>query len=165
MMLSAASARTLKGNHHGGYGGYGGHGGHGGHAPSVRPQALFPPNSLKGPFLPDKLGCGDLMICVSRGAVGDKTFKANAHAKEGEQTSEFVFTGIAYCAEFTQNLKGPDVYIEFFLDDVMVHKGNYQQNFCFMQSGAITTDDPNADTYEGSWPRDKQGGVLIKSLE
>lgn len=128
------------------------------------------------PFLPDSyLGCEGLFICVNGDAVGDKTFAAEYHAKRGGEISPFSFNGKAYCASFTQSLDGLEVYVEFSLDGKLVHKGNYQQNYCFWAAGDIHTNDPNADTFKGSFKGisgfwggrgdEKPGVVWIKSLE
>jgi len=136
MMLSTASARTLKSD-------------------------PCPPGSSPG----CGLGCGCFVICVAGDAVGNKAFRTEYNFNHGEQISPFSLTGNAYCSAFTASLYGPDVEIDFFLDGKSVHKGRYQQNYCFWEAGDIHTNDPNADTFKGSYTHDKPGCVLIKSLE
>ena len=179
MLLSAASARTLKDNHHGGYGGYGGYGGP---APSVRPQALFPPAAPPAlgryyPFAGRTLCFHDFVICMPESLTAGRILTSNIHAKEGTQTSEFVLTdkrnspvtfdGMAYCAAFKQDAKGPDVDVEIFLDGMLVHKANYQQNYGFLAAGDIHTNDPNAyvkKSGDSDSETGEPGVVIIKAL-
>ena len=136
MMLSTVSARTLK---------------------DIPHIPIFPPY---------KLGCGDLVICVSGDAVGDKAFAAESRVHDGEETLPFSLTGKDYCAIFHQDkFKGPpSVHVAFFLDGKSVHYGNYYQNYCLLAAGNIYTGDLNAVTEKGSFPS-KPGHVWIKALE
>jgi len=114
------------------------------------------------------LGYGNLVICVTGDAVGDKTFTAEYIVKHGNLMSPFSFNGKDYCAIFIQFWRGPDVYITFFLDGKPVHGGRYQQNFSLLAAGDIHTKDPRAVTEKAhtDFPGgDKPGYVRIKSLE
>jgi hypothetical protein len=120
-------------------------------------RKLSTPNIPKG-----ILNCGSLIVCVSKDAVGDKTFTAESHANEGEPLTPFALINDMYCAYSTQsNYKGPDIDITYFLDGVMIYKGNYQQNYCWLSAGAIATEDLNAETIEGSWAGNNPGKVWI----
>ena len=111
--------------------------------------------------------CGFLVILVSQDSVGDKTLTVEHKEMDGVvgrnstdnalQFNEFGFYSlIAHQSDF----KGPDVNVRFFLDGTKVHEGNYQQNYCYWEAGAITTNDPNARTYEGSFGVDMPGHII-----
>ena len=110
--------------------------------------------------------CTDLWICAPNELVGDKKLTINiANIKHGDQYADIDQTDHGWCVIFAQTWYGPDVVIDFFLDGDMVHTGHYQQNYCGMAAGAITTDDPNAEIQEGDFGTDGNGGpgyVFIK---
>ena len=128
MLLSTASARTLKDSDH-------------------------------------DMDCNNLNICVYDELLGNKTLatiniqhKGSVHKFWGD-----VGSGVSCITFCNFNDDGPDVDIQFYLDKVLVHKGHYQQNYCFWMAGAITTNDPNAVTLEGSYRDDRPGYVYIKA--
>ena len=181
MLLSTASARTLKPPPQNAPGGYGGYGGYGGPAPQVRQQGLFQPAAPPAlgryyPFSGRTLTFHDLVICMPEALTAGRTFSGYAHAKEGTQTSKFILTdkqnspfafdGMAYCASFKQDAKGPDVDVAIFLDGMLVHTANYQQNYGFLAAGNINTNDPNADVKKSGDGADEEGPgvVTIKAL-
>ena len=111
-------------------------------------------------------GCDLLVILVSQDSVGDKTLTVEFDENDGFvrrnstgnalQINDFGYHSLI----INQQFKGPDVTVRFFLDGTKVHEGNYQQNYCHWEAGAITTNDPNARTYEGSWHFDMPGHII-----
>jgi hypothetical protein len=111
--------------------------------------------------------CGFLVILVSQDSVGDKTltveYESNGgHIVQNSTGSALTFNDFGYHSLISIQDGGSDsnVNVRFFLDGTKVHEGNYQQNQCFLEAGAITTNDPNAVTYEGSWGIDMPGHVI-----
>jgi len=111
--------------------------------------------------------CDLLVILVSQESVGDKTLTVEFDENKGHvmpnstgnvlQINEFGFYSLI---AHQVSLYGPDVTVRFLLDGTKVHEGNYQQNYCHWEAGAITTNDPNARTYEGSWSIDMPGHII-----
>ena len=119
------------------------------------------------PAVPD---CGFLYICATNELVGDKKLTTNNpvphHGDHGVPDNNVLHYDAGWCKAYQQSDGyGPDVDdLEFYLDGVLVHKGHYQQNFCYMEAGAITTNDPNAEIREGSFLFPcRPGYVIIKS--
>ena len=93
---------------------------------SSRQRRTQPPRRYY-PFSGRTLTFHDFVICMPEALTAGRTFTGYAHAKEGTQTSEFILTdkqnspfafdGMAYCASFKQDAKGPDVDVEIFLDE------------------------------------------------
>ena len=110
-------------------------------------------------------GCNHLVILVPHDIIGDKIFTTKTTIKNG-MLSQFASDHDYgyYTMAFENRSKGPDVDIEFYLDGVIVHTGSYQQNYCYFESGTITTNDPNAVTYEGDYWYQMPGHVIIKSF-
>ena len=111
--------------------------------------------------------CGFLVILVPQDSVGDKTLGFTILVNKGgvagnSSGSPLTFNDFGYYSVILSqsDLRGPDVDIIFFLDGTKVHEGNYQQNYCHWEAGAITTNDPNARTYEGSWHFDMPGHII-----
>ena len=110
--------------------------------------------------------CALLVILVSQDSVGDKTLTVEFDENEGFvrrnstgnalQINDFGYHSLI----INQQFKGPDINVRFFLDGTKVHEGNYQQNYCLFEAGAIHTNDPNARTYEGSFGVDMPGHVI-----
>ena len=126
--------------------------------------------TLKNAFDPDtdRPGCGHFFFCVSSKIYESTTIKIYVNAGE-RKTESFDYNYIVgYCTEFEQaSYMGPDVTIEFYNGNGdMIHTGNYQQNYCLLEAGAITTNDHNAEIEinEGSYPRSEAGSVVIRSL-
>jgi len=160
MLLSTASARTLK-NHR------------------SCSEDYQPPNywgrCVGGEYsLVDRdsggqdLNCDFLVIIVPLDVVGNKTLTVNFDVQEGRIKRDLsldiydVGRYAVYSVIFEQgDFKGADVYITFYLDNILVHQGHYQQNFCFWEAGAITTNDPNAVTYEGSSGKGMPGHIIV----
>ena len=112
-----------------------------------------------------EMGCDTLVILVPKDIVGNKTLSILSEVHEGIIIRDLFLNDYGYYAvAIFQDLKGPDISIEFYLDGIPVHVGNYQQNFCFWEAGSITTNDHDTDTYEGSRGLDMPGHVIIKSL-
>ena len=137
MLLSTASARTLKDS-----------------GDDLHPAAM---------------SCDYLYICATNELVGDKKLTTNnpnpRHGDHGVPDNDVLHYDAGWCKAYQQSLGyGPDVEdLEFYLDGVLVHKGHYQQDLCYMKAGAITTDDPNADIQEGSVFLFRPGYVIIKA--
>ena len=112
------------------------------------------------------LDCGDFVICMPEELTGGKTVRTNTTIHNGQPSNEWghLADRKAYCGAYGQIGNGVDVTVEFYLDDVLVHKGRYQQNHCILQAGAVTTADPNADVKEGSWSGNNPGVVRIRAL-
>jgi hypothetical protein len=155
MMLSTASARTLKV----------------GHSCSEDYQS---PNywgkcvdgkyrNVETNSVGREMGCNALIILVSKDAVGNKTLTIKTHMNDGEIVRDLFLSDSGYytMALFQDTVNGPDADIEFYIDDIMVHTGNYQQNFCLYEAGAINSNDHESDFYEGSWGKDMPGHVII----
>ena len=119
-----------------------------------------------GKYNPDA-DCKFLVILVSQDSVGNKTLTVEFDQNEGFvrqnstgstlQFNDFGFYSLIINDDYNY---GPDVTVRFFLDGTKVHEGNYQQNYCYLEAGAIHTNDPNAVTYEGSWHYDMPGHVI-----
>jgi len=111
--------------------------------------------------------CGFLVILVSQDSVGDKTLTVEFDQNEGFvrrnstgnalQFNDFGF----YSLIINQKFEGPDVNVRFFLDGTKVHEGNYQQNFCGLEAGDITTNDPTARWFRSSWSIDMPGHIIV----
>ena len=110
--------------------------------------------------------CGFLVILVPQDSVGDKTLTVKFDENDGRVQrnstgSALTFNDFGYHSLIIRgDFKGPDVTVRFFLDGTKVHEGNYQQNYCMFEAGAITTNDPNARTYEGSYGIDMPGHII-----
>ena len=111
----------------------------------------------------DDINCNSLIICVPEELKGNKTLTAKNYNKHGEKIRDWGDTDAGYCAVFIQTLYGPDIDVEFYLDGIMVHVGNYQQNLCYYEAGAIHTNDSNAETHEGDSDNHRPGYVFIRS--
>jgi hypothetical protein len=154
MLLSTASARTLKGD--------------------SCSEDYQPPNywgkcvdgeyrNVDRDYRGYQLGCQSLVILVPKDVVGNKTLQANIEVHEGSPTGGLTLNDYGYYSLiFHQELKGPDVTIGFFLDGTCVLFRNYQQNYCFLQAGAITTNDDTAVSYEGSYGEDMPGHIITR---
>lgn len=116
-----------------------------------------------------ELNCDNLVILVPKDVVGDKTLTTQTQINhdDGYPILNLFLDDYGYYAMGVHQdpFNGIDVDIEFYLDGIMVHKGNYQQNTCLWEAGAITTNDHNAETYEGSFAKDMPGHIIIKSFE
>jgi hypothetical protein len=113
----------------------------------------------------EDIDCESLVICVPKNVVGDKTLTIETHVNDGDISQAFGLYDQEYCITVIQgSFKGPNIDIAFFLNGLFVRQNNYQQNYCFMQAGAVSTDDHNADTSEGSWSDYIAGHITIKSL-
>jgi len=158
MLLSTASARTLKG----------------GHSCDTDYQ---PPNywgrCIDGMYRVDEVwqggydtDCRSLVILVPEDIVGNKTLTIRYTDNHGS-IMKSLFNNLYdyYALIVRQSIYGPDFDIIFYLDGTPVHNGNYQQNSCFFEAGSITTNDHNAETYEGSFAKDMPGHIIIKSFE
>ena len=158
MLLSTASARTLKG----------------GHSCDTDYQ---PPNywgqCIDGMYQVDEVwqggydtDCGCLVILVPEDIVGNKTLTIRYTDNHGS-IMKSLFNNLYdyYALIVRQSIRGPDFDIIFYLDGTPVHNGNYQQNSCFLEAGSITTNDTNAKTYEGSLLDGMAGHIIIKSFE
>ena len=160
MLLSSASARTLKGDVC---------------STDYQPPTHQPPiyweRCVNGTLQyirtdpeasPD---CGELVILIPKDDVGNKTLTIETTPKHGTILQDLALNKFGYYSlVITQNLYlyGPDVNIRFYLNGFPVHMGNYQQNFCCLKSGTITTDDPNAVSYEGSYNYQMPGHIVIR---
>ena len=154
MLLSTASARTLKGE-----------------SCSIDYQ---PPNywgkCVDGDYkYMDKdsagvWGCGALVILVPQDVVGNKTLTIATTLKHGHIGRNLGLNEYGYYALIIGQYidYGPDIDIAFYLDGIIVHTGSYQQNVCFLRSGTITTNDPNAVTYEGDYFDSMPGHVITR---
>ena len=110
-----------------------------------------------------ELKCGGLVILVPHELVGDKTLAIQTWVNNGYIARDLFLSEYGYyTVSFHQDSKGPDVDIKFYLDGKFVHKGHYQQNYCFMKAGAIAADDSSAESYEGSYGEDISGHIIIK---
>ena len=158
MLLSTASARTLKG----------------GHSCDTDYQ---PPNywgqCIDGMYQVDEVwqggydtDCGCLVILVPEDIVGNKTLTIRYTDNHGS-IMKSLFNNLYdyYALIVRQSIRGPDFDIIFYLDGTPVHNGNYQQNNCFLEAGSITTNDTNAKTYEGSLLDGMAGHIIIKSFD
>ena len=119
---------------------------------------------------PTENTCSFLYICATNELVGDKKLTTNnpnpIHGDHGVKDSDVLHYDAGWCKAYKQSFGyGPDVDdLEFYLDGVLVHKGHYQQNLCYFEAGAITTNDPNAEIREGSCFDERRAGyVIIKS--
>ena len=111
--------------------------------------------------------CGFLVILVSQDSVGDKTLTIEYKEMDGAvarnstgnalQINDFGYYSLISNQD---GVSDSNVNVRFFLDGTKVHEGNYQQNECLWEAGAITTNDPNARTYEGSWGIDMPGHII-----
>ena len=111
--------------------------------------------------------CAFLAILVPQDSVGDKTLTVEFDENKGHVTrnstgNALQFNDFGYYSVILSQSDsyGPDVNVRFFLDGTKVHEGNYQQNYCGLEAGDITTNDPNARTYEGSWHFDMPGHII-----
>jgi hypothetical protein len=113
-----------------------------------------------------ELKCEGLVILVPHELVGDKTLAIQTWVNNGYIARDLFLSEYGYyMVSFHQDgTHGPDVDIKFYLDGKFVHGGHYQQNYCFMKAGAITADDPSAESYEGSYGEDISGHIIIKSF-
>ena len=154
MLLTTASARTLK-------------------EYSSCTEDYQPPNywgqCIDGMYKPDEVWqggydiyCNCLVILVPEDIVGNKTLTIRYTDNHGS-IMKGLFNNLYgyYALILQQSLYGPDFDIEFYLDHIMVHSGNYQQNSCFFEAGSITTNDTNAKTYEGSFLYNIAGHVIV----
>jgi hypothetical protein len=106
-----------------------------------------------------------LVILVSEDFVGHDILTVKTNVNEGELAQDLYFNKYGYYSLIIgQHSNGVNVDIEFYRNGTMVHVGNYQQNFSFWEAGAITTNDPSAETYEGSFGKDIPGHVMIGHL-
>jgi hypothetical protein len=116
-----------------------------------------------------ELRCSDLVILIPKDIVGDKTLTSQYQINHDYGYLILDLSpndhGYYVMGVHQDPFNGIDVDIEFYLDGNMVHKGNYQQNACFWEAGAITANDPNTESYEGSFAVDMPGHIIIKSLE
>ena len=90
------------------------------------------------------------------------------HGDHGVPDNDVLHYDAGWCKAYRQSSfgYGPDVEdLEFYLDGVFVHKGHYQQNYCGFEAGDITTDDPNAEIRKGGGGSDgrRPGYVIIKA--
>ena len=110
--------------------------------------------------------CEELVILIPQDIVGDKFLTMKTTLKHGSIAQHFSANDCGYYAMVLSQGSGygPDIDIAFYLDGIMIHTGNYQQNYCFLESGSITTNDPNAVTYEGDSASIIPGHVIIKSF-
>jgi hypothetical protein len=158
MLLSTASARTLKGD--------------------SCSKDYQPPNywgkCIDGMYEyvetnseGHNLGCGSLVVVAHKHLVGNKTLTVQSWVNHGGVKKELFLNDYNYyTVAFNQDaIIGPDVDIAFYLDGNMVHRGNYQQNYCLLKAGSITVNDPNAESYEGSYGEDMPGHIIIKSFD
>ena len=111
--------------------------------------------------------CGFLVILIPQDSVGDKTLGFTLLLNKGgvaenSTGSPLTFNDFGFYSLILgqSDLHGPDVNVIFFLDGTKVHEGNYQQNYCQWEAGAITTNDPNARTYEGSYGVEMPGHII-----
>ena len=113
-----------------------------------------------------KTDCGVLVILVPQDVVGNKTLTIATTLKYGNMIRDLGLNDFGYYAVMFEqfNVSGPGIDVAFYLDGIIVHTGSYQQNYCFLRSGTITTNDPNAVTYEGDYHNDMAGHVIIKSF-
>jgi len=115
--------------------------------------------------------CGFLVILVPQESVGNKTLtieykEINGFVARNSTGSALQFNDFGYYSLILgQDNTGPaadtSVFILFYLDNIPVHEGNYQQNFCFWEAGDIITSDHKAVTYEGSYGVDMPGHVIV----
>jgi hypothetical protein len=158
MLLSTASARTLKGD--------------------SCSEDYQPPNywgkCVDGEYRNvdtdsrgDQLGCKTLVILVPKDLVGNKTLTIKTEVHNGYIIRDLFLNDYDYYVVAVKQdpFKGPNVDITFFLDDIPAYHGNFQQNDCFLESGSITTTGPNTVSYEGSYGKDMSGHAVILSLE
>ena len=112
------------------------------------------------------ISCNSLVILVPQDVVGNKTLTIATTLKHGHIGRNLGLNEYGYYALIIGQYidYGPDIDIAFYLDGIIVHTGSYQQNVCFLRSGTITTNDPNAVTYEGDYHNDMAGHVIIKSF-
>lgn len=88
------------------------------------------------------------------------------HGDHGVPDNDVLHYDAGWCKAYRQSFGyGPDVEdLEFYLDGVFVHKGHYQQNYCGFAAGDIHTDDPNAEIRKGDASSDcRPGYVIIKA--
>jgi hypothetical protein len=131
------------------------------HAPGIaRGDFAFPHSRLANFNVP-------VGVLVPQEFVGNKTLGFTLFVNKGgvagsSSGSPLTFNDFGFYSVILSqsDLRGPDVDIIFFLDGTKVHEGNYQQNYCHWEAGAITTNDPNARTYEGSWGIDMPGHII-----
>ena len=115
--------------------------------------------------------CCFLVILVPQESVGNKTLTIKYKEMNGVvarnstgsalQFNDFGYYSLILAQDDTVTAADTSVFIIFYLDNIPVHEGNYQQNFCFWEAGAITTNDPKAVTYEGSYGGDMPGHVIV----
>jgi hypothetical protein len=112
-----------------------------------------------------EIDCRYLIILVSDEYVGHDILTVKTHVNEGEIAQDLFFNKYGYYSLILgQNDNGVNVDIEFYRNGTMVHNENYQQDFCFWEAGAITTNDPSAETYEGSFGNDMPGHIMLGHL-
>ena len=91
------------------------------------------------------------------------------HGNHGVQDNDVLHYDAGWCKAYKDTFDyGPDVEdLEFYLDGVLVHKGHYQQDYCGFVAGDITTDDPNAEIRKGDTSDvtgvGRPGYVIIKA--
>ena len=112
------------------------------------------------------ISCNSLVILVPQDIVGNKTLTIENTLKHGDvarnfSSNEYGYYSITY---IRKSGYGPVIDVSFYLDGIIVHTGSYQQNYCCLRSGTITTNDPNAVTYEGDYYNYMPGHVIIKSF-
>ena len=115
--------------------------------------------------------CGFLVILVPQESVGNKTLTIEYKEMNGVvarnstgnalQFNDFGYYSLILAQDDSVTAADPSIFIQFYLDNIPVHEGNYQQNFCFWEAGAITTSDHKAVTYEGSYGVDMPGHVIV----
>ena len=115
----------------------------------------------------DQLGCKTLVILVPKDVVGNKTLTIRTDINNGYIIRDLFLNDYGYYAVAVKQdpFKGPNVDITFYLNEIPVYHGNFQQNACLLESGSITTTGPNTVSYEGSYGEDMSGHAIILSFE
>ena len=131
---------------------------------------------LNNPYY-DDLSCEDLAICVPNDVVGNRTLTIKEQIRIGKPRLPVTpdcnpYKGPpSYCVAYEQEMLpvwdrgtpvGSDVYLEFYLNGILFHYGNYNQNFCQWTAGAIHTDDPSAVSTQGSKGGGRPGTVIVR---
>ena len=108
--------------------------------------------------------CGTLVLLVPEKDVGNKTLTIETTFNHGSIYDDLGLNGFGYYSLIVKQTPfwhGPDVDVTFYLNGTMVHKGNYQQNYCQWVAGDIHTNDPNAVIYGGDWGN-VPGHIIIR---
>jgi hypothetical protein len=113
--------------------------------------------------------CRYLVLLVPEKNVGNNSLTIEITFNHGDKDDIYQDLGLNEFGYYSLIIHqtfwyGPDVDITFFLNGTMVHKGNYQQNYCGWEEADIHTNDPNAVTYGGSFGDNSPGHIIIKSL-